>query len=119
MERDSSVREVIESLLQQHSELKKWTHRLLDSLNAVLNDTLVDKPRLNDEIHDFINSKRAHIMLEENRIYPHIERLLTPDDISWLDEQHPPANDPLFGEHVEERFRQLNKRILKFPVIGR
>jgi hemerythrin-like domain-containing protein len=119
MERDSSVREEIEPVLQQHAELKKCTHRLLDSLNAVLNGALVDKTRLKDEIHDFINLQRTHIMLEECRIYPHIERLLTSDDINWLDEQHPPATDPLFGEHVEERFRQLYKRILQFPDIGR
>jgi hypothetical protein len=57
-------------------------------------------------------------MLEESRIYPHIERLLTSDDINWLDDQHPPATDPLFGEHVEERFRQLCKRILEFTEPG-
>ena len=119
MERDSSVREEIEPVLQQHAELKNCTHRLLDSLNAVLNDALVDKTRLKDEIHDFIDLQRAHIMLEESRIYPHIERLLTSDDISRLDEQHPPTNDPLFGEHVEERFRQLYKHILELIDIGR
>jgi len=118
MERDSSVRDEIEPVLQQHSELKYYTRRLLDSLNAVMNDALVDKTRLKDEIHDFIDLQRAHIMLEESRIYPHIERLLTSDDINWLDEQHPSATDPLFGEHVEERFRQLYKRILEFPDIG-
>jgi hemerythrin-like domain-containing protein len=119
MERDSSVREEVEPVLQQHSELKKCTHRLLDSLNAVLNDALVDKTHLGDEIRDFIDLQRAHIVTEEGRIYPHIERLLTSDDINWLDEQYPPATDPLFGEHVEERFRQLYKCILEFPDIGR
>jgi hemerythrin-like domain-containing protein len=119
MERDSSVREEIEPVLQQHSELKKCTHRLLDSLNAVLNDALVDKTQLKDEIHEFIDLQRTHIMLEESRIYPHIERLLTSDDINWLDEQNPLTTDPLFGEHVEERFRQLYKRILELPDIGR
>jgi hemerythrin-like domain-containing protein len=118
MERDSSVREEIEPVLEQHSELKKCTHRLLGSLNAVLSDALVDKTRLKDEIHDFIDLQRAHIFMEESRIYPHIERLLTSDDINWLDEQHPPVTDPLFGEHVEERFRQLYNRILGFTDIG-
>jgi len=119
MERDSSVREEIEPVLQQHSKLNNCTHKLLDSLNAVLNDTLVDKTRLVDDIHEFIGLQRAHIMLEESRIFPHIERLLTSDDINWLDEQHPPATDPLFGEHVEERFRQLYKHILEFPDAGK
>jgi len=119
MERAPSVRKEIEPVLQQHSELKKRTHRLRDSLSAVLNDALVDKIHLRDEIRDFIDLQRAHIVLEEGRIYPHIERLLTLDDINWLDEQQPPATDPLFGEHVEERFRQLYKHILEFSDIGK
>ena len=95
------------------------THGLRDSLNAVLNDALVDKLHLRDEIRDFIDLQRAHILLEESRIYPHIEQLLTLDDINWLDEQQPPATDPLFGEHVEERFRQLYKHILEISDIGK
>jgi hemerythrin-like domain-containing protein len=119
MERDLSVREEIEPVLQQHAELNKSTHRLLDSLNAVLNDALVNKTQLKEEIHYFIDFQRTHIMLEESKIFPHIERLLTSDDINWLDEQHPPATDPLFGEQVEERFRQLYDHILDFSDIGK
>jgi hemerythrin-like domain-containing protein len=119
MERDSSVREEIEPVLQQHAELKESTHRLLDSLNAVLIDTLVNKAQLMAQINDFIDLQRAHIMLEESRIFPHVERLLTSDDINWLDEQYPPAADPLFGDRVEERFRQLYKHILEFSDIGK
>ncbi len=118
MERDSSVREEIEPVLQQHAELKKCTYSLLDSLNAVLNDTLVDKARLEETIHDFIDLQRAHILLEESKIYPHVERLLTSDDINRLDKLYPPATDPLFGEQVEERFRQLYKQILEFSDMG-
>lgn len=117
MERDSSIREEIEPVLQQHIALNKSTHRLLESLNAVLNDTLVSKTQLKSEIHDFIDFQRAHIVLEESKIFPHVERLLTSDDINWLDEQHPPATDPLFGEQVEKRFRQLYKHILYFSDI--
>ena len=119
MERAPSVKEEIEPMLHQHSELKRCTHGLRDSLNAVLNDALVDKLHLRDEIRDFIDLQRAHILLEESRIYPHIEQLLTLDDINWLDEQQPPATDPLFGEHVEERFRQLYKHILAISDLGK
>jgi len=119
MERDSSVREEIEPVLQQHAELSKSTHRLLDSLNAVLNDALVNKTQLKEEIHEFIDLQRAHIMLEESKIFPHVERLLTSDDINWLDEQHPPAADPLFGEQIENRFQQLYEQILDFSDIGK
>ena len=119
MERDPSVSEEIAPMLQHHSELMKCTHGLRDTLNAVLNDALVDKTHLRDEIRDFIDLQRAHILLEESRIYPHIERLLTLDDINWLDGQQPPATDPLFGEHVEERFRQLYKHILEISDIGK
>jgi hemerythrin-like domain-containing protein len=117
--RDPSVREEIEPVLKQHAELKKSTHGLLDSLNAVLNDALVDKADLIKKIQYFIDLQRAHIMLEEARIYPHVERLLTLDDITWLDEQQPPSSDPVFGYQVEERFRQLYKHILEYPDIGK
>lgn len=119
MERDSSIRGEIEPVLQQHTALNKSTHSLLDSLNAVLNDTLVNKAQLKADLHDFIDFQREHILLEESKIFPHIERLLTSDDIKWLDEQHPPAADPLFGEQVEKRFQQLYKRILDFSDIGK
>ena len=118
MERDSSIRKEIEAVLQEHAALNKSTHSLLDLLNAVLNDTLVNRAQLKAELHDFIDFQRAHIMLEESRIYPHVERLLTPEDINWLDEQLPPATDPLFGEQVETRFRQLYKHILDFSDTG-
>jgi len=111
IERDPSVREEIEAVLMQHAELKKSTHSLLDSLNAVLDGALVDKVSLIGKIKDYIDLQRTHIVLEEAGIYPQVERLLTPDDIDWLDEQRPPSNDPLFGDQVEERFRQLYKRI--------
>jgi hemerythrin-like domain-containing protein len=119
IERDPSVREEIEPVLEQHAELKINTHNLLDSLNAVLNDALVDKNKLVCKIRDFIDLQSEHIVLEESRIYPHVERLLTPDDINWLDEQQPPATDPLFGDQVEERFRQLYKDILEFSESGK
>lgn len=112
-ERDSSVRKEVESLLEQHVQLKNSTRSLLDSLNAVLNDAVVDKFLLMDTIHGYIESQREHIVLEESSIYPYIERLLTPEDINWLDKHHPVVTDPVFGDLVENRFQQLYKRILE------
>jgi hemerythrin-like domain-containing protein len=117
-ERDSAVRDEIEPVLQQHAELKECTHWLLDALNAVLNDVLVDKAQLTENIRTFIELQRTHIVLEESKIFPHVERLLTPDDVNWLDEQQPRRTDPLFGRQVEERFRQLYKSILESYDIG-
>lgn len=114
IERDSSVKKEVQPALEQHAQLKKSTRRLLDSLNALLNDAVLDKHLLMDAIHDYIVSQRAHIALEEGSIYPHIERLLTPEDIHWLDEHHPAISDPVFGDLVENRFRQLYRHILKF-----
>jgi hemerythrin-like domain-containing protein len=119
MERDSAIRDEIEPVLQQHAELKEFTHWLLDALNAVLNDVLVDKAQLTENIRTFIELQRTHIVLEESKIFPHVERLLTPADVNWLDEQQPRRADPLFGEQVEERFRQLYKNILEFYDIGK
>ena len=114
IERDSSVKKEVQPALEQHVQLKESTHSLLDSLNAVLNDAVIDKRLLMDTIHDYIDSQRVHIVLEESSIYPHIERLLTPEDIHWLDEHNPAMSDPLFGDLVDNRFRQLYKHILEF-----
>lgn len=112
IERDPSIKDEIELVLQQHVYLTGSTHLLRDSLNAILSDAVLDKVALEAQLQDFIDAQRKHIILEEREIFPHIEKLLTSDDIKWLDEQHPPAEDPLFGEKVEERFRQLYEQIL-------
>jgi len=114
IERDWSVRQEVQPVLEQHVRLKKSTRSLLDSLNSVLNDTVIEKRLFMNTIHDYIDSQQEHIVLEESNIYPHIERLLTPEDINWLDTQNPAVTDPVFGDQVENRFRQLYKHILAF-----
>jgi hemerythrin-like domain-containing protein len=114
IERDSSVKKEVQPALEQHAQLKRGTRSLLDSLNAVLNDAVLDKRLLIGAIRDYIDYQRAHIVLEESSIYPRIERLLTPEDIHWLDEHNPAMSDPLFGDLVDNRFRQLYKHILEF-----
>ncbi|MGV6827734.1 MAG: hemerythrin domain-containing protein [bacterium] len=112
VERDPAIRDDIDSILEQHVSLSKTTHVIREQLEAILNDAMVDRPKLIKLLRDFIDQQREHIRFEEAEVFPRIRAHLTTQDMESLDEQLPSRDDPLFGEKVETRFDSLYHQIL-------
>jgi hemerythrin-like domain-containing protein len=52
-----------------------------------------------------------HIAREEENVLTSAAQVLTPEDWEAVRTAVPPVDDPLFGDHPEERYRELRRQI--------
>jgi hemerythrin-like domain-containing protein len=52
-----------------------------------------------------------HIAREEEDVLTRAAQVLTPEDWEAVRTAVPPVHDPLFGDHPEERYRELRRQI--------
>lgn len=99
----------VHRLAMEHRQLQKITEQLFDTLTMILNDAVVPRDRLIDEIDGFVEIQRKHLQEEEGQILPLLEEHL--DDNDWETVRKLVANklvdDPLFGESGDREYEDL------------
>lgn len=71
--------ELIETLLAEHNELEDRTRRLRESLR-LLEGNAISSEALAHQLSEFLIRQRQHMYLEEQKIHPLIERLITKEE---------------------------------------
>jgi hemerythrin-like domain-containing protein len=102
----------IEDLVSEHQELGERARRFRDIIYALLNDFNIARGDVVDAVRDFIETQRRHMAREEERFFPLAEAKLTPADWSRIAGDLAGDRDPLFGDRVEEDFKDLRERLL-------
>ncbi|SEF72286.1 hemerythrin domain-containing protein [Vibrio hangzhouensis] len=104
--------EQISDLEADHKALSEKTHSFLDVVEMILKDAVVPQDIFMDKLSHFIQDQKRHLDLEEQSVLPLIEKRFTTADWQhveslWTVEE----NDPVFGETIADRYKQLAERV--------
>ena len=92
--------------------------RRLRSFARAVNSVLADQEFLRESFHlavqDFVRHQREHLQKEERLLFPAAATALQREDWAEIDARLDDRKDPLFDSVVEERFRDLQKTILRW-----
>ncbi|WP_407332210.1 hemerythrin domain-containing protein [Enterovibrio sp. 27052020O] len=100
--------EGVAKLDAEHEALSALTSEFAESVEMILMDAVVPLDVFADKLTGFVEHQRNHLELEERAVLPAIEKTLTADDWNYLQSQWEEEElDPLFGEQVAVRFKEL------------
>jgi len=109
--REPALELVINRLLQEHRVIATAGEQLADRLNQASGDVMGPREGLEAAAATYLVYYRNHLNTEESEIMPYASRLLSEEDWAAALGAVPRVSDPLFGENVEARFRELRKQI--------
>jgi hemerythrin-like domain-containing protein len=111
VQRDPGMKLAINRLLQEHRVMAAIGEALLDYLEDILEDTVVERETVEAAAATYLVYYRHHLSTEEREVLPRAARLLSPDDWAAVASAVASAPDPLFGDDVGERYRELRGRL--------
>ncbi|WP_115717686.1 hemerythrin domain-containing protein [Gallaecimonas mangrovi] len=97
------------SLQKQHQQLERATQSLAQRVDMVLHDAIVPFDEMLIALEDFVFEQRAHLVFEEENLFPLLEQQLNDQDWLQLQKQleEKAAKDPLFGAEVSTDYSAL------------
>ena len=108
----------IDKLIRQHAELKQAGAALMRDLDDIVNGSTLLRERVETATKTYLTIFRRHMRLEETKILPLAADVLFPSDWLSIDEAVSRINDPVFGAHPEERYRNLRDQISREAKLG-
>ena len=112
--RAPEVVERIGDLRREHEALAARSRELSAGLRAVLAEAHVPREAFASWTRAFIDLQKRHMEMEETEFFPAALESLSDEDWRELEAQMTSSEDPLFGEHVGERFEHLHRKILEW-----
>ena len=110
-EREREMEMVTNRLLQEHRVIATAGEELSKRLAEAAGDVMSPRADLEAAAATYLVYYRHHLDTEERDIMPRAAKLLTQEDWAAVAATVPAAADPLFGDDVEARFRELRKQI--------
>jgi len=110
-EREPAMELMINRLLQEHRVISTAGEELLNRLSEAAEDVMTPRVALEAAAATYLVYYRHHLATEEREIMPRAGQLLTQEDWAAVAATVPAASDPLFGNDVDARFRELRKQI--------
>lgn len=102
----------IENLEQEHIELAEKTKEFASVVEMILQDAVVPQEVFSSHLAEFIDSQKRHLELEERQVLPLIEELFTTEDWQAVESQwEQNEDDPVFGDTIADRYKQLAERV--------
>jgi hemerythrin-like domain-containing protein len=90
----------------------------LRSFARAVDSVLADQEFLRESfhlaVHDFIEHQRRHLQKEERLLFPAAAKALQSEDWAEIDARLDDRKDPLFDSVVEQKFKNLQKTILRW-----
>lgn len=111
--RDSTLQLAINRLLQEHRVIDVAGDALLKHLEDILEDTVIERSAVEAAAGTYLVYYRHHLATEEADILPLAAQLLTPDDWAAVAAAVPAGPDPLFGDDIAARYRDLRRQIMR------
>jgi hemerythrin-like domain-containing protein len=113
VKRDPSQRFAINRLLQEHRVIDSAGAALLKHLEDILEDTVIERATVEAAAATYLVYYRHHLAAEETEVLPLAAQILTPQDWAAVATTVPAAPDPLFGDDVGARYRDLRDQIMQ------
>lgn len=104
----------ISRLLQEHRVIDVAGSELLGYLEAILEDTVVPRQKVEAAAATYLVYYRHHLATEEAEILPLAAELLDANDWAAVIAAVPPGPDPLFGDDINARYRDLHAQIARY-----
>jgi hemerythrin-like domain-containing protein len=102
---------VLARLGQEHRVIANAGEKLLEMLRAIVGGAIVPRAEVEIAAATYLVYYGNHIAKEEEDVLPRAATVLSPDDWAAVRDAVKPARDPLFGDDVQERFRELRRQI--------
>jgi len=112
--RNAAAAAEVGDLRREHAKLAVATVAFAEVLDAVEQDTPMEREELVSAARTFLSAYRHHIMMEEKHFFPAAERNLTPEDWRIIGQQLVPAADPLFERREDQRFDAIYEDIVQW-----
>jgi hemerythrin-like domain-containing protein len=103
----------INRLVQEHRVIQAAGEALLKHLDDILEDTVATRATVEAAAATYLVYYRHHLAVEESDILPRAAQLLTPDDWAEVAAAIPVGPDPLFGDDINARYRDLRVQIVR------
>lgn len=102
----------ISNLEAEHIVLSKTTHEFLDVVEMVLQDAVVPLDVFAQQLETFIQEQKRHLDLEEREVLPLINKTFSTSDWQYLEKKWgTQEDDPVFGETIADKYKQLAARV--------
>jgi hemerythrin-like domain-containing protein len=111
VERVPGLKLPINRLLQEHRVLEIAGETLLKYVDDILEDRVIQRATVEAAAATYLVYYRHHLAVEESEVLPRASRTLKPVDWAAVAAAVPVGPDPLFGDDVGERYRELRKRM--------
>lgn len=111
LERCPDLELTLMRLHQDHRVIAAAGEALQRQINAILEDAIVPRSELETALATYLVYYGNHIAREEEDVLTRAAVELTPQDWDAVKAAAPAGRDPLFGEHPQERYRDLRRRI--------
>ena len=104
----------IGDLEAEHRKGAQRLWRLAHTVESILTDHDLLRETFDKVVHDFIDSERQHIDMEEHLFFPAALKTLRPEDWTAIEARLNDQDDPLFSLQTEAKFNALRQRILQW-----
>ncbi len=110
-ERETGARAIVDELAGQHAQLKKTGSALVHALDEIIDGSITSREHVEGPGRAYLSDFRRHMTLEETAILPMASKLLSDADWGEINAAIQHMDDPLFGEHAQERYAALRRQI--------
>ena len=104
----------LELIEAQHRQMVPMTAKLLSGFNAVASGQVMPINLLLANYTLYSDLQREHMALEDQFLIPAFEALLTPEELSQIDDDLKLMPDPLFGAHLWTTYKRLYQHVLEW-----
>lgn len=107
-QRRPSIRKTLDGQTREHDHIHRQVDALMARVMQLEAGKSISRKKLSADLTRFADDYGQHLAEEENTFFPAAARHLREADWQELEQALVPAEDPLFGDRVRSRFRNLS-----------
>jgi hemerythrin-like domain-containing protein len=109
--KDKEIETVINHLLEDHKTLTDSAINLTRVLSKLKDND--NAKRLIKPLQNYVDLTRSHMDIEETKVFPKADELLSEEDWQQIEEGFNSAEDPLFGKVIHKRYENTFNSIIE------
>ncbi|MCZ6526966.1 MAG: hemerythrin domain-containing protein [Gammaproteobacteria bacterium] len=111
-QRDINTADLIDEINSDHQTMASAAIEIQDEVRLIMCDAVFSRENLADKLNHYISAYFSHIDIEENELFPLVEKILDDEDWQFIHAEIKREDDPLFGEKLNNEYEELYKAIL-------
>ena len=98
---------LMQRLNREHGNLVGAARRFRETLEGIVQGEVMSRDEVETRGREFVALQRQHIDLEDNEVFPLLEKALTESQLEQISVKAPQDEDPIFSWQDYNRFRAL------------